>query len=136
MKGSPKSRVGRVAAGCLAALLVGLGTVGLMNVDAILAGGAAPPDETWPILAVHFVLVTLPFIVLSLLPDAGRVAWLTAGVLTVIVWSLPSVDQLVRKGDGGANIGLGIFMLISPLLILGGALVARASVRWRARRGR
>ncbi|ASR51419.1 hypothetical protein B5J99_08035 [Blastomonas fulva] len=77
--------------------------------------------------------MALPFIAISILPNAGRAAWLIAGVLTAIVWSLPSLDQLVRKGEGGANIGLGIFMLISPLLILGGALAARAAARRRGR---
>jgi hypothetical protein len=135
MIGSPNSRLGGIASGCLIALLIGLGTVALTNADSILAGGAGPLGEIWPILTFHVLLVALPFIVLSIVPRAGRASWLTACILTAIVWTLPSVDQLVRKGEGGANIGLGIFMLISPLLILGGAMATRAAARRRRRAG-
>jgi hypothetical protein len=133
MTGS-KSRLGSILSGYLVAVLIGLGTVALLNADAILAGAAGPAGEISPVLALHVALVAMPFIALSLLPDAGRVSWLTAAVLTAVVWSLPTLDQLVRKGEGGANIGLGIFLLVSPLLILGGALAARAAAR-RRRRG-
>ncbi|WP_439490961.1 hypothetical protein [Blastomonas fulva] len=133
MKRSPKSRLGEILSGCLVAVLIGLGTVALTNADAIVASGDGTWGITRSVLAVHVVLVALPFIAISILPNAGRAAWLTAGILTAIVWSLPSLDQLVRKGEGGANIGLGIFMLISPLLILGGALAARTAARRRGR---
>jgi hypothetical protein len=133
MKRSPKSRLGEILSGCLVAVLIGLGTVALTNADAIVASGDGTWGITRSVLAVHVVLVALPFIAISILPNVGRAAWLTAGILTAIVWSLPSLDQLVRKGEGGANIGLGIFMLISPLFILGGALAARAAARRRGR---
>lgn len=130
-----KSRLSGILSGCLIAVLIGIGTVALSNADAILNGAAGPVSKISPVLALHGVLVAAPFIALSLWPNAGRVPWLTAGVLTAIVWSLPSLDQLVRKGEGGANIGLGIFMLMSPLLILGGALAARAVAGQRRRGG-
>lgn len=135
MTRSPKSRLGGILSGCLVALLIGLGTIALTNADTILSGVAGPVDKISPVLAIHVGLVALPFVALSILPDTGRIPWLTAAVLTVIVWSLPSVDEVVRNGEGGANIGLGIFMLMSPFLILGGALVARAAAG-RRRRGR
>lgn len=131
MTTSLKSRFGRIASGCLAALCAGLGTVALANAGSIYADGAGFLGETWPVLAVHVVLVALPFVVLSVFPNAGRTAWLTAVVLTALVWILPTLDQILRQGEGGANIGLGIFMLISPLVILGGALAARAAARTR-----
>lgn len=121
------SRPRTLARGCIVALLAGLATVALTNAASILANGFDFLSDAWPILAVHVALVTLPFLVLALMADACRAAWLTAAILTAVVWTLPALDQVFRKGEGGASIGLGIFMLVSPLFILGGALAAKAA---------
>jgi hypothetical protein len=109
------------------ALLAGLGTVALSNAASITSGGFEGLVARWPVLATQVALVSLPFLVLALVLRFGRPAWLTAAVLTAIVWTLPAADHALRQGEGGANIGLGIFMLVSPLLVLGGALAASAA---------
>jgi hypothetical protein len=123
------SRLGRLVSGGLVAILAGLGTVALANATSIVSRGSDFLSETWPVLTIHVALAALPFLVLAMMSDPGRAAWLTTGVLTAIVWTLPALDQMLREGEGGANIGLGIFMLVSPVLILGGALAAKAATR-------
>lgn len=117
--------------GCLIAILIGIGTVALVNVDMILAGDRSDFTEEWAVLLAHVIMVAAPFAVLAIIPNSGWAAKLTAAALTALFWTLPLLDQAVRRGEGGANIGLGLIMLISPLLILGGAFAAKAAVKLR-----
>lgn len=115
--------------GCLIAILIGIGTVALVNLDMILEGDGSDFREEWAVLLTQVIMVAAPFAVLAIMPNSGRAAWLTAAALTALFWTLPVLDQVVRKGGGGANIGLGLFMLMSPLLVLGGAFAAKAMVK-------
>jgi hypothetical protein len=69
----------------------------------------------------HFLLASLPLIVLALVGSRARRLWATAILLAVLVWAYCVYQTWLdsRTGfEGGANIGLGLIMLASPFFIL------------------
>ena len=50
--------------------------------------------------------------------------WLVAGAITAAFWAVLWTDALIRQGAGGANIGLGLVMLLSPIIAYLGAVAA------------
>ena len=114
--------------GCLVALLIGLGTVGG---TALLTGASLNIRQEWGVLVFQVLFVAAPFGALATARESGRAAWLTAVALTVIFWGLMVADALVRRGAGGADIGLGLLMLLSPLIVTGGAFAAGAVAKRR-----
>ena len=123
-------------AGYVAATLIGLFTVGLFYGALLLFLGPAPalPPAEWPYLAltilVQFILAASPFYFLARTGVHSRAAWLTAITLTLIFWTALFVSVLVSLRDRtGVNIGMGWIMLLSPLLIGGGARLAAQLTR-------
>jgi hypothetical protein len=80
-------------------------------------------------------VVAAPFLLLSLVGTRDKIPWLVAALLTLGFWGYLLFDGVRYHWTGdtsGANIGLGLIMLVSPLLISGAAMGIHA---WR-RKGR
>lgn len=76
-------------------------------------------DEMGVIIA-QIVMVSLPFIVISLLGAKSSSPWLVGLGMTATIWVIYIFDAWSRSGSGsGANIGLGLLLLVSPIIILG-----------------
>ncbi len=103
------------------ALVIGFAIVGGVS---FLTGNLYNLDEELGVLLFNVLVVAAPFAVLAMARESGRAAWLTAVGLTGAFWGLLVADMLIRRGAGGANIGLGLLMLLSPLVITAGAFGA------------
>ena len=104
-----------------AALAIGLLVVAASVVIASLGGRPIQRDQLgdeMPILAFQVFMVAIPFLVLATASISTRRAWIAGLGLTLALWSYYLLDALVLAVPGrGANIGLGLIMLASPLLI-------------------
>ena len=78
-----------------------------------------------PVLA----LTAAPFCLLAFQEIYERRAWIVAVALTLLFWVVVLADAVIRQGKGGANIGLGLLMLVWPVVVTLGAM---ASVRRRS----
>jgi hypothetical protein len=134
MSGPSERRLTGIWAGLLA-LLSGPFTIAVINGCLFLIWGSDLSDitrhleEEWGILLVNAVLVSFPFGCLALERVEAIKPWVTAAILTALVWALPLADVLVRRGAGGANIGLGFLLLLSPVIITAVALAVASGVR-------
>ena len=120
--------------GCALAVLIGPAIVGG---DALafsaLTGRPLSLSAESGVLLFQVLLVAAPFLILSLAGTRDRLPWLTALVLTLALWGYSLFDGVRYQWSGdasGANIGLGLVMLVSPLFIAGAALAVHA---WRRR---
>lgn len=104
-----------------ASLAIGLLVVAASVAIASLGGRPVQRDQLGdelPILAFQAFLVAIPFLVLATAGISTRRAWIAGLGLTLALWSYYLLDALVLAIPGrGANIGLGLVMLASPLLI-------------------
>ena len=95
-----------------------------------------PPNislEAWPYLLIPVLLATAPFGLLARAGIRDRVPWIVAGILTACVWGAYFVSVLIAARDRtGANIGIGLLLLVSPLVIAGGAFIAAKFTRTRS----
>ena len=112
----------------MAALALGLITIVAFYGSAFLVLGLrvrSMPAEEWPILLFQVLLVALPFGLLALAGVKARMPWLVAVGLTLGFWIVFFVSVLISARDGtGANIGMGLIMLVSPIPIASGAWIA------------
>ncbi|MCW4461673.1 hypothetical protein OK349_08125 [Sphingomonas sp. BT-65] len=109
------------------ALIIGIVTVFVpIGLASILGVKDVALAEEWAVLLFLVGFVAAPFTLLALSGVNRWRAWLVAGGITLFFWSLLWSVALVRGGAGGANIGLGFLMLISPLIVTAAAF---ASVR-------
>jgi len=111
-------------AGCLLAPALGGGVVvGHWLAFSLLTGRPFDPDDKLVFLW-HMLSVAAPFALLALM-DVGRWPWLTALALTLAFWGYTlweGVSYQWNSDGSGANIGLGLIMLVSPLFIAGASL--------------
>lgn len=106
--------------GPLAVLALAIGALTILVVVglAVLVAGRAPPVDEVPIFLILILVVSAPFLLLALLNVRSGSPWVTGIALTALFWGLLLIDGIARAGDGsGANIGLGIIMLLSPIII-------------------
>jgi hypothetical protein len=82
-------------------------------------------SEDWPGLALNVAIAAVPFVVLAHRGVRAWQTWLTGIAITAIIWGYYLHEVLTYRG-GGADIGLGLIMLVSPLAVLGGALWVHA----------
>ena len=105
----------------LAALAIGVLVVGASVGIGWAAGRSIPPGEIrdeLPIFAFQIFMVAMPFLVLAMAGIVARRPWMTGLALTLALWAYYLLDALVLAEPGsGANIGLGLLMLASPVLI-------------------
>lgn len=113
-------------------LLVGLFAIGIgpsliAAVIAILSwqAGAIPDlSEEESILAVNAAIISFPFVVIALLGTTQKAPWLVGLALTLALWGYALYDVLVGPFEG-ANIGLGLLVVSSPIIITMVCLVVR-----------
>ena len=109
------------------ALAFGLLTVVVFygSLFAIRGGPQSIPAEEWPFLLFQVLLVSAPFGLLSLAGIRAKLPWLVAALLTVCFWGAYFASGLIAARERtGANIGMGLLMLLSPAVIAGGAWAA------------
>ena len=104
-----------------AALAIGLLVVAASVAITSLGGRPVQRDQLgdeMPILAFQVFMVAIPFLVLATAGISTRRPWIAGLGLTLALWSYYLLDALVLAVPGrGVNIGLGLIMLASPLLI-------------------
>ena len=117
----------RAAIGIVTALAIGTAVVVTCNTVWAIAGDfpiATLWDEASP---VQVLLASFPYLVLAICGIAARRPWIAALCLTTAFWGYYLWDITHYEG-GGANIGLGILMMFSPVPIIGASLLALATL--------
>ena len=117
----------RALSGLVIALLIGVAVVGASNTVFAVNRG-------YPLLSIwsdgstgQILTVAAPFIFFSLLGLSARRPWLVAFCLTVAFWAYYAYVITRPYEGGGADIGLGILMLFSPLPIALASLLSLVS---------
>jgi len=128
MKGGPQTYLKRVFIGFVAAAIIGVSVVGASNtVWAIMTG--SPLRSLWDDASpVQVLIASAPFMLLALLGVQARRPWIVALSLTFAFWSYYTYVTTRPYDGGGANIGLGILMLFSPMPIAGASLLSLLSL--------
>ena len=107
--------------GCLLAIAIGVITI-VIEVGAftLLTDNVLNLREEWYVYLIQMVIVAAPFVVLALADIKFKLPWLVGLALTLSFWGYVLYDGVSYQWypDGsGANIGLGLLGLASPLLI-------------------
>jgi len=77
-----------------------------------------PMIEDLAIFFIHAATLSIPFVVLGIVGIRQLVPWLTGVFLTTLLWGYVLYDVIVHwDTDRGANIGLGLLILLSPFVI-------------------
>ena len=103
----------------------------------LLTGRPLNLAEEWGVFLVQMLIVAAPFGLLAILGIASRLPWLVGLALTISLWGyvlFEGVSYQWHPDGSGANIGLGLFMLVSPVFIAGICLGAHAWLRRRDHR--
>lgn len=117
----------RATIGMVAALVIGTAVVATCNTVWAIAEGL-PITTLWDENSLVQVLIaSLPYIVLATLGITARRPWIAALCLTAAFWGYYLWD-ITNNEETGANIGLGILMLFSPIPITGASLVILATL--------
>jgi hypothetical protein len=83
------------------------------------------PGEEWPFALFYGLLLAVPFAYLALDGTRHWLPWLVATLLTALSWGALSASVISSARDQtGANIGMGLLMLASPVVITVGAWLA------------
>ena len=118
---------GRALTGLILALTIGVVVVATCNTVWSIARNL-PVFSLWDDASVLQVLIaSAAFVLLSLLGVSAPRPWIVALFLTVGFWSFYTYVITRPYAGGGANIGLGILMLFSPLPIAGASLLSLIS---------
>lgn len=111
--------------GLIAAFGIAAVTVGGSVILAIQAGNRIDLTEEGGVLLFQIVWVAAPFVALSLAQVRAKRAWVAGVVVTLMFWSAYLASAYLSHG-GGANIGMGLLMLASPLITAAAAFGASA----------
>jgi hypothetical protein len=90
-------------------------------------------SQEWGIIAVQALLVSVPFVAVALTGTLRKAPWLVGLALTVGLWGYflyEGVSYQWHPDGTGADIGLGLIMLASPVVITAICL----GVHWLQRR--
>ncbi len=102
------------------------------SVVAVFGSPLSILSEEWPILLFHVLLATAPFGILALAGIRATLPWFVAVILTACFWGAYFASAVIAARDrSGANIGMGLVMFISPLVIGSGAWIAAKVTRSR-----
>jgi hypothetical protein len=120
--------------GCLLALAIGFGTVAFELGALALLTGLPLSVEGWPIHLLNALGVAFPFGLLALAGVRTRLPWAVGLVLTFALWAwfiYEGVSYQWNPDGSGANIGLGMILLASPMIIATAVFAAHATQRLR-----
>lgn len=112
-------------------MLIGVGIVGLEALLFSLLSGR-PMTFASDVEPVNAFIVAFPFLILAAIRNSDLLPWLTGLALQLALWgyALHNGVSYQRKPDGtGANIGLGLIMIASPIFITLACLAAAAVQR-------
>jgi hypothetical protein len=114
--------------GCFLALGIGfLTVVGINGAFSLLTGADLNLSEEWGVFLFQVLLVAGPFALLAVTGVRGWLPWGVALAFTALFWGIYLTEGLTSRGDGtGADIGLGLLMLVSPAIVAAaGVLTAK-----------
>ena len=111
--------------GLIAAFGIAAITVGGSVVLSVQAGSRIVLAEEWGVLLFQIAWVAAPFAALALVQIKAKRAWIAGVVVTLMFWSAFLASAHLSH-EGGANIGMGLLMLISPLFVASAAVGAYA----------
>ncbi len=121
MNNPPPPAKSRRVNGCALALGIGVFTIVAVHAAFSLATGAPLNlGEEWGIFLSQMLLVAAPFGLLALAEVRDGVAWLVGGAFTATLWGYYLFDGIryqLSDEISGANIGLGLMLLVSPVFI-------------------
>ncbi|MCW3845954.1 hypothetical protein OF829_01780 [Sphingomonas sp. LB-2] len=129
MNRTAKPYPARAAIGLVAAVAIGFAVIAACNtVWAVVEG--VPVTTLWEDDAVwaQIVIAAAPYLLLALLGVGARRPWIVALCLTAAFWGFYLFVITRPYEGGGANIGLGLLMIFSPLPITAASLIALATV--------
>lgn len=115
----PPTDEARTPAGCFLALAIGLVVAGGTAIAFSLLTGRSLSQE-WGVIFLQALLISIPFIAVALTGTLRKAPWFVGLVLTAALWGYVLYDGVSYQWhpDGtGANIGLGLIMLASPVFI-------------------
>ena len=105
----------------LLAVAIGiLTTAADVGTSSIVTGRHLDAGGTYASYLMQVAMIAAPFFLLALLNVRARGPWLLAFALTVSIWGYALYDGLRFQSSGGrpgANIGLGLVLFASPILI-------------------
>ncbi len=118
----------RIVLGLTLSLAIGLLVVAVCNtVWATVTG--APIATMWrENSAIQVALAGLPYFILAVCGIDTRRAWIVALVVTAAFWGYYLWD-IIHYAGVGANIGIGILMMISPFAVTASGLLASSMGR-------
>jgi hypothetical protein len=126
--------VGPSGWGCLAGALIGVAIVAAGSTAfALLTRRTVDLGEEGFVLAAQMLIAAGPFLLLGAAGVRTGPPWAVALALSLWLWGSYFWDGIAyqRHPDGtGANIGLGLLMLVSPIPIGAAALATHALERW------
>lgn len=133
MRRAPPDAEGPSFTGCVVALAIGAAMVAAHVVlfSALTGRPVHDPDEDGPRIA-QILIAAAPFALLALAGARRLLPWLTALALTLALWGwvvFEGVRYQWNPDGSGANIGLGLIMIVSPLFIGGTALAVHLCQR-------
>ena len=97
----------------------------------MVTGAPLDLSDEWGVLLFQVLLVAAPFALLARAGLHTPAAWGAAFVVTLIFWGLLIASAVAAQRDGtGANIGMGLLMLVSPVFVAGAGFLAQKIAIW------
>lgn len=100
---------------------LGIGIVTLatfMIIHSFYTGTDFQVEDGLSFLAIQAGWISFPFLTLAILGFSSKLPWVTGIVLTIALWGYSLFDAISNwDTDRGANIGLGLILLLSPGII-------------------
>ena len=97
------------------AITIGIVMIGIYVAVRSIATSTAPElPGTAPVPFYEVGFISLPFLILAAVGVTNKASWVTGIVLTAAFWTLFLYGTNTSEG---ANIGLGLLLIVSPALI-------------------
>ncbi|MDQ3144343.1 MAG: hypothetical protein M3Q57_05625 [Pseudomonadota bacterium] len=127
-----RSFLRRASAGIAVALVIGVAVIATCNTIWAIARNY-PMLSLWDEASIsQIVKVSAPFVLLALFGIKSSRPWIVGLCLTGAFWGFYTYDITRPYEGGGANIGLGILMMFSPIAIIGASLLSLVTLRGRS----
>lgn len=86
-------------------------------------------SEEITVLLFNLVWLSIPFLMCVFTDRYFIVAWSTALVGTLLFWAAYVTSGMIAEPAEGANIGMGILMLLSPIIISIACIISTRAAR-------
>ena len=124
---SPDAGEGPTPVGCALGLAIGLFVVvGVNGGHALITGRSLDLADEWGVFLFQALIAGAPFGLLALTGIRNRAPWLVGIAMTVAFWGyyfFEAVRYHLSGDTSGANIGLGLLMMVSPIIITAACFV-------------